>query len=194
MSTEDVNSPLPLDYEEFMEGYNTLKYALGGKRSQVAKFLNRSPLTLRNWENDSTTPEEWWWRPLFVILTYIVLQELSSKLRTARGYHIDALNSRITAIRQRLQPLQDAQYHMPIRILDETEESRARRFLLRVMRRPNHPYKFTFIQQHAKDEGVNIRTLRRAADSLGVRKQRNGYQSPSYWSRPQEEYELAYDS
>jgi putative DNA primase/helicase len=54
---------------------------------------------------------------------------------------------------------------------------------LRTKMQPGQDYNFTDIKKEAAEAGIPERTLRRASDSLGVKKSRNGFGSKMWWKR-----------
>jgi len=65
---------------------------------------------------------------------------------------------------------------------DEAED------FLRAKMQPGESYAASDIQQEAQAAGIAERTLRRASDTLGVKKSRNGFGGKMWWSREDENY------
>ena len=57
-------------------------------------------------------------------------------------------------------------------------------FLRSNMSDPGEPYSAKELAEKAKAEGISYRTLHRAADKLGIQKQRKGFKGPIDWTLP----------
>lgn len=178
--------PDPLSPAESREWMRLLKIASGDKVQSLLDLLHVSRSTWYRWED--YPPQQWWYREVFRVVLELHVNQMRKLLAASRqSWRTDGLKMRIKKIEKGLSSLPSERYFTNQQNTALSPQFRRAIKLLQRHMKPGVKHSGQELIELARDDGISIRTISRAADDLGVVKGRDGFQGKSWWRLPESE-------